>query len=46
MFVCVVVMLVSPALAQLNIDLSRAELDPDTGNFCVIQKVTINLKML
>jgi len=42
MFVCVVVMLVSPALAQLNIDLSRAELDPDTGNFCVIQKVCVS----
>lgn len=26
---------------QLNIDLSKAALDPDTGNFCVVQKVCI-----
>merc|ERR1740128_1378773 len=28
-------------MAQLNIDLSRAEIDPNTGNFCVMQKVCI-----
>ena len=26
-------------VADVTIDLSRAALDPDTGNFCVTQKV-------
>ncbi|XP_023323925.1 uncharacterized protein LOC111697967 isoform X2 [Eurytemora carolleeae] len=29
------------AEGQLNIDLSTAQLDPDTGNYCVLQKVCI-----
>eukprot|EP00088_Acartia_fossae_P015112 TRINITY_DN18212_c0_g1_i1.p1 TRINITY_DN18212_c0_g1~~TRINITY_DN18212_c0_g1_i1.p1 ORF type:complete len:350 (-),score=101.88 TRINITY_DN18212_c0_g1_i1:245-1294(-) len=39
------VMLVSAVASvvngQLNIDLSTAALDPDTGNYCVVQKVCI-----
>jgi len=35
------VMFAGQAMAQLNIDLSRAEIDPNTGNFCVMQKVCI-----
>lgn len=31
----------SVARADVTIDLSTAELDPDTGNFCVLQKVCI-----
>ena len=34
------VMFAGQAMAQLNIDLSRAEIDPNTGNFCVMQKVS------
>merc|ERR1711962_456817 len=35
------VMFVGLTTAQLNIDLSRAQIDPDTGNFCMLQKVCI-----
>ena len=31
--------LASLAQAQLNIDLSKATLDAETGNYCVVQKV-------
>ena len=34
-----VVLNLGRAEGQLNIDLSTAQLDPDTGNYCVLQKV-------
>ncbi len=33
--------LASLAQAQLNIDLSKASLDTETGNYCVVQKVRL-----
>ena len=35
-----VVLNLGRAEGQLNIDLSTAQLDPDTGNYCVLQKVS------
>ena len=32
---------VSVVLADITIDLSTAEQDPSTGQFCVVQKVTM-----
>ena len=36
-----IVFLKIPARAEITIDLSKAELDEESGNFCVIQKVGV-----
>merc|ERR1712243_234029 len=39
--VCLYMSTLSVVLADVNIDLSTAELDTETGNYCVLQKVCI-----
>jgi len=36
-----IILAVQAVLGDITIDLSKAEQDPDTGNFCVVQKVCI-----
>ena len=40
MFFLVLLALSAVAVADVTIDLSKAELDQESGNFCVLQKVS------